>query len=54
MGENVLVRKIEFPNNWRNITSLSTTSKWVNATLYNLRLDSSLYGTDDYELRLGD
>ncbi|NLB87954.1 MAG: hypothetical protein GX790_01815 [Syntrophomonadaceae bacterium] len=53
MGENVLVRKIEFPNNWRNITSLSTTSKWVNATLYNLRLDSSLYGTDDYELRLG-
>lgn len=53
MGENVLVRKIQFPNNWHSFTSLSTTSKWANVTLYNLRADSSLYGNNDYELRLG-
>lgn len=53
MGENVLVRKVKFSKNWSSITSLSTTSKWVNATLYNLRLDSSLYAADDCELRIG-
>lgn len=53
MGENVLVRKIQFPNNWHSFTSLNTTSKWANVTLYNLRADSRLYGTGDYELRLG-
>ncbi len=53
LGENVLVRKIKFPNNWRTTTWLYTSSKWANVALYKLRPSPHSYNIDDVELRLG-